>query len=302
MAFYYSTLPTVFQEYVDNIMERSQEYRELLNNVSAFEIGFVCRHNKSIEWYRRFARCRTKSPEQLLLEQTEQKKACITIKENQFIRSRIQSLIGKIKKMVSKISLTPFLIKTVQIPVKNLFTKLWALINCSFTGATKVFHGPCFKQYLNIHYVCHWIVEKILHVEQVKFEAVYVDFLFLTPMSFLVTYSWDKPSPVQTTWFLWVSRAWRIDTEIETRSLSSELTPSNSSKMWEDMLRMSEDFSAPSVNARPHEEKWQELRRKKIKPVCLKTIIVIITSFCEHSPPLIISEWVSLSDELLWIL
>ena len=150
--------------------------------------------------------------------------------------------------------------------------------------------------------MCHWIVEKILHVKQIKFEAVYVDFLFLTPMSFLVTYSWDKPSLVQTTWFLWMSRAWRIDTEIETKSLNSEPIPSNSSRMSEDMLRMSEDFSASSVNVRPHEEKWQELRRKKIKPVCLKTIIMITYSFCEHLPPLIISEWVPLSDGLLWIL
>ena len=148
----------------------------------------------------------------------------------------------------------------------------------------------------------HWIVEKSLHIEQVKFEAVCVYFLFLTPMSFLVTYSWDKPSPVQTTLFLWVSRVWRTDTEIETRSSNSEPIPSNSSRMSEDMLRMSGDFSAPSVNDRPHEKKWQELRRKEIKLVCLKTIIMITTSFCEHLPPFIISKWAPLSDRLLWIL
>ena len=111
------TLPTVFQKHLENIIKKNQEYQKLLNKVSAFEIGFVCRHNKRSECYRLFARCRTESSEQLRLAQTEQKKACVTIKENQFIRNRLETLIGKIKKIVSNISLIPYLTITAKIPV-----------------------------------------------------------------------------------------------------------------------------------------------------------------------------------------
>ena len=104
-------LPVNFQKYLDDIMRKSQDYQKLLNNVSAFEIGFLCRQNKSIDWYRLFARCRNNTSEQLNLGQIEQKKACFTIKENQYIRNKLETLIGKINKIVSKISLTPFLTK-----------------------------------------------------------------------------------------------------------------------------------------------------------------------------------------------